>query len=284
MKSKLIILTLLKFLLFFSFCLFAGPCCIKTNHVANSPNKFGINSVNHKGYYTAPENTLSAFKLSTENGFNMVECDVRLTKDGIPVLLHDETVDRTSNGKGAISELTFEEARVLDFGSWKSDKYSGEKMPTFQEFIKLCSDLSVSPYIEIKAVRNKRDIKNLIDIVIQHDLEDKVSWISFNTKYLKWVLDYCNTARIGYVVNSISQDICNKAKMLASGNNNIFLDCKYTNLSDNDIELCKRDNLPLEVWTVNDEKDLLNLNSYISGVTSDFLHADKILSDKVTNE
>ena len=81
----------------------------------------GVMSINHRGYSAeAPENTLAAFRMSKEMGFDAVECDVRFTKDGVPVLLHDEKVDRTSNGKGKIGDLTLEQVRKLDFGSWKS--------------------------------------------------------------------------------------------------------------------------------------------------------------------
>ena len=63
-----------------------------------------------------PENTLAAFRRSKDEGACAIEVDLEFTKDGHPVLLHDSTVDRTSNGKGAVSELTFEEVKKLDFG------------------------------------------------------------------------------------------------------------------------------------------------------------------------
>ena len=75
-------------------------------------------AVNHRGYsLTAPENTLSAYKLSRRMGFAYAECDVAFTSDGVAVLLHDGTVDRTSNGTGSITSLTLAEVKALDFGS-----------------------------------------------------------------------------------------------------------------------------------------------------------------------
>jgi glycerophosphoryl diester phosphodiesterase len=88
----------------------------------------------HRGAMdTHPENTLSAFHEAVRLGAHMIELDVRITKDGHLVILHDETVDRTTNGKGKISVLTIDEVKHLDAGNWKSEKFVGEKIPTLGE-------------------------------------------------------------------------------------------------------------------------------------------------------
>jgi len=88
----------------------------------------------HRGAMdTHPENTLAAFKEALELGAHMIEFDVRLTRDGHLVILHDETVDRTSNGQGKISELTLDEVKQLDAGSWFSPEFASEKIPTLEE-------------------------------------------------------------------------------------------------------------------------------------------------------
>jgi glycerophosphoryl diester phosphodiesterase len=90
----------------------------------------------HRGAMdTHPENTLAAFREAVRLGAHMIEFDVRMTKDGHLVILHDETVDRTTNGKGKISELTIDEVKHLDAGSWKSDKFSDERIPTLKEVL-----------------------------------------------------------------------------------------------------------------------------------------------------
>ena len=112
MKKRTTVAVLLCLLLVFSFAL----CGCQANVEANRGRK--INSVNHRGYGDAPENTLSAYRLSKEMGFTMVETDVSFTKDGQAVLLHDDTVNRTSNidskGKVKISDLTLDEVRALE--------------------------------------------------------------------------------------------------------------------------------------------------------------------------
>ena len=82
---------------------------------------------------THPENTLSAFKEAVRLGAQMVEFDVRITKDKKLVIIHDKSVDRTTDGKGLISELTLVEIKELDAGSWKSKEFKGEKAPTLKE-------------------------------------------------------------------------------------------------------------------------------------------------------
>lgn len=83
----------------------------------------------------APENTLAAFNRAFELGADGIELDVALTKDGAPIVLHDDTVDRTSNGKGFVSEMTVGEIQKLDAGSWFDAKYRGEKFPTLDQVL-----------------------------------------------------------------------------------------------------------------------------------------------------
>ena len=88
----------------------------------------------HRGAMnTHPENTLAAFREAIRCGAHMIEFDVQLTKDRQLVIMHDPTVDRTTNGKGKVAELTFEEIRRLDAGGWKSPAFKGEKIPTLEE-------------------------------------------------------------------------------------------------------------------------------------------------------
>lgn len=88
----------------------------------------------HRGAMdTHPENTLAAFREAVRCGAHMIEFDVRLTKDQKLVIMHDAGVDRTTNGKGLVRNLTFKQIRKLDAGAWKSAEFTGEKIPTLQE-------------------------------------------------------------------------------------------------------------------------------------------------------
>jgi len=82
-----------------------------------------------------PENTIAAFKSAMELNPDMLEIDLHMTKDGEIIMMHDHTVDRTTNGTGLIREKTLAEVKALDAGSWKGEQFAGEKVPAFREFL-----------------------------------------------------------------------------------------------------------------------------------------------------
>ncbi|WP_295856492.1 glycerophosphodiester phosphodiesterase [uncultured Xylophilus sp.] len=98
----------------------------------------------------APENTLSAFRLGAAHGYRMFECDAKLSADGVPFLLHDSTLDRTTDGRGTAGERTWAELSRLDAGGWHSRGFAGEPLPTLEAVARfcLCNDLLLN--IEIK--------------------------------------------------------------------------------------------------------------------------------------
>ena len=90
----------------------------------------------HRGAKTfAPENTLSAIDLAISQGFKIVEIDVRQTKDGVPVVLHDPLVDRTTNGQGEIKEMNYADVCKLDAGSWFDPFFAGEPVPRLEDVL-----------------------------------------------------------------------------------------------------------------------------------------------------
>lgn len=238
-----------------------------------------IKNINHRGYCTiAPENTIVAYKVSKKNGFKYVECDVSFSKDGIAVLLHDESIDRTSNGTGNVKDKTFEELRTFDFGSWKSSAYEGELIPSFEEFISLCKKIGLYPYIELKANTSSIEgLQGLVDTVRRNGMIDNVTWISFSSAYLNIIKEYYEKARLGFVVNSISETTIDTVNSLKNEKNDVFIDCNISELTEETIELCVNNCIPLEVWGCNEESNILTLNNYITGVTSNSLIAGKIL-------
>ncbi|MCZ2152616.1 MAG: glycerophosphodiester phosphodiesterase family protein [Bryobacterales bacterium] len=96
-----------------------------------------------------PENTLAAYRRAMEAGAYAIEIDLRLTKDGHLVSLHDGMLDRTTNGRGEVESLTLAEARELDAGSWFSKEYTGEKIPTFPEILALAKG-RVRVFLDLK--------------------------------------------------------------------------------------------------------------------------------------
>jgi len=98
----------------------------------------------------APENTLAAIRFGASLGFGGVEFDVMLAGDGTPVLMHDETLVRTTGTRGEVAHLSYERLAQLDAGSWRGAKWRGERIPTFEQAARLCRELGLWANIEIK--------------------------------------------------------------------------------------------------------------------------------------
>ena len=115
----------------------------------------------------APENTLSALKKAKENGATWVECDVQLTKDNYPVIFHDTTLARTTNGHGFLLATAFSKIQSLDAGSWFSAQFKNERVPTLQEWLQCAASLKLGLNLEIKSTTKKESIL-LAETVIDH--------------------------------------------------------------------------------------------------------------------
>ncbi len=99
---------------------------------------------------SAPENTLAAFRLAREQGAGWIELDVKLTYDGVPIIMHDDTLDRTTNGKGNVADAMWAEVQTLDAGSWIDPRYKGERVPQLAEVLRLAIDLDLQVNMELK--------------------------------------------------------------------------------------------------------------------------------------
>lgn len=237
-----------------------------------------IRGINHRGYsVSAPENTLPAFRLSKLNGFRYVEADVWFTSDDVPVLIHDATVDRTSNGSGSVSKMCFEELRRLDFGGWKSSVFLGTQIPSLEEFITLCLDIDLYPYIELKT-GTRAQIESVVTMVELYGLKDKAVYISFSPVLLKYVVDFEPTASIGFLVGAPFPEASIQTTLgLMTGLNYVFIDT--SDYSDDAVTLCKNASIPMEVWTIDSKSVIKNLSPYISGVTSNQYHAGRVMEE-----
>jgi glycerophosphoryl diester phosphodiesterase len=107
--------------------------------------------IGHRGAARhAPENTLGSIRAAAEQGARWVEFDVKLSADRVPLLMHDDTVDRTTNGRGAVAAMSFAALRALDAGSWFDPKFRGERIPSLAEALDLIAALGLGFNLEIK--------------------------------------------------------------------------------------------------------------------------------------
>lgn len=133
---------------------------------------------------TAPENTLPAVEAASRAGFEFLEIDVRLSADRVPVLMHDETVDRTTDGTGAIDELTLAQLRALDAGSWFDPAFAGTPIPTFAEFAAVFAGSRQKALIELKGHWTRADLRTVVDAIYLRGVQNRVVFASFSLKTL----------------------------------------------------------------------------------------------------
>ena len=187
-----------------------------------------------------------------------VECDVRFTKDDVAVLLHDSTIDRTSDGTGAISSFNYNELLDFDFGSWKSPKYKGTRIPTLDEFVACCKGLGLYPYIEVRDLNEDR-ARDVYNIVKKHAMLEFTTYISFALTDLQSMVAVYPKARVGFI--STATDI-NAYNSLRTGQNEVFMDAGST--TPEITEFCKSNDIPLEVWGIS-ISTIPDMDPYISG-------------------
>jgi len=128
----------------------------------------------------APENTLPSFELAVEHKADAIELDVKLSKDGVVMVIHDQTVDRTTGGRGKVNELTLAELKKLDAGKFFNKKYAGIQIPTLEEvFASVGQKVIVN--VELTNYKSTRDqlVEQVIRVVKRHQMEDRVLFSSF---------------------------------------------------------------------------------------------------------
>lgn len=201
----------------------------------------------HRGLRSeVPENTMAAFRYATKRGIKHLECDVQVTSDGKLVLIHDSTVDRTTNGTGSVVSMAYSTIEGLDAGSSFSPVYQGEKIPTFAEFCKFAKENDCTIYPEIKGYRSTSDIESIIDMIVDYGLVDKSVVQSFSHSDLVFVNNYNSDIKLGY----LSSDIFDVSTMLPNSyaliNANALLsDTSY-------VQTIHQAGHKIGVWTVDD--------------------------------
>jgi len=166
-----------------------------------------VDNVAHRGATAyAPENTIAAFDLAVDMKADYIEIDVQRSKDGELVLIHDTTVDRTTDGTGKVGELTFEQLRSLDAGSWKGEQYEGEPIPTFEEILDRYRG-KVGILIELKAPELYHGIeKQVAEALKERNLDkpqnEKIIIQSFNFESMKTTNELLPLVPIGVLTSN----------------------------------------------------------------------------------
>lgn len=238
----------------------------------------------HRGAsgYT-PENTMAAFRKAIELGANAIELDVHMTKDRKLVVIHDEKVDRTTNGSGMVAFMTLEQIKKLDAGSWFSSKYKGLQIPTLREVMDLVKNTPLFLNIEIKiGYRFYPNIEEkIIDLIEEYDMIDRVIISSF---------DHYSLVRVKEINPHIKTGLLYVASLFEPWEYARFvkvdaLHPNYITVTKDFLQNAAINGFPINAYTVNDEKAMRELAyGKIAGIITNYPDKAKEIIEKIQEE
>jgi len=204
-----------------------------------------------------PENTISAFKKAINLGVDLIEFDVRMTKDKRLVVIHDEKVDRISNGQGYVEDFTLDEIKKLNLKK-------NEKIPTFEEAIDFLKNEKPKIVIEIKEPETSNKI---LKIIREKEIENKVLIVSFWPEVLKKAKEINPKLKTGFLFKIKPKNwlkIVREIKADGIGAHFSLVDEKL-------VEICHKNNLKINTWTVNEIEDIERMIKFgVDIISSDF--------------
>jgi len=217
----------------------------------------------------APENTLAAFRLAAEKGAEAVEFDVKLTRDGQVIVVHDPTVDRTTNGSGTVATLPFPAVRDLDAGAWFSEQFRGEKIPTLDEVFETVGK-RIYMNIELTNYSTPNDalVPKVVEVVKRHGLESRVLFSSFFARNLRKARQLLPEVPRGLL--TLSGLLGFWGRTFGWRGRYAALHPYWTNLNAGLVERVHAAGKLINVWTVNAEADIQRMFSLgVDGLITD---------------
>lgn len=154
------------------------------------PGEPGFIAAHRGDRVDAPENTIAAYRAALESGSTFLETDVQLTADGVPVLMHDATVDRTTNGHGKVRDYRVDALRSLDAGSWFDPAFAGERVPLLDEFLDLLVDSpGVHAFVELKYAWTPDQVRSILTAIYVRGVHDRIVFAAFSPRTLTSLAD-----------------------------------------------------------------------------------------------
>ncbi|MEC8141359.1 MAG: glycerophosphodiester phosphodiesterase family protein [Bacteroidota bacterium] len=249
-------------------------------HVASilqSPldNRDGFWVIAHRGVSGSyPENTLSAFQAAIDIRAEMVELDISTSKDGIPVTVHDRTVDRTTDFEGDVQSFSLEELKRMEVGAWFSEEFRGEEFPTLKNSLELMKDkIAVNIEIKTEAVSDETEggvVDKALQVVKDLDMTSSVIFSSFDYRVMEQlnVLDPKMAKALLYEASQSAELL--PSELVQKYKVDIF-NCSYKQLSEEWINDLQKHKIPYFVYTVNEPELMRELiEKGVSGIFTDF--------------
>lgn len=218
----------------------------------------------------APENTLPAFQQALQNGADGVELDVKLTADGQVIVIHDSTVDRTTDGKGRVASLTLEAVRKLDAGKWFSEKFAGTKVPLLEEVFEVVGkDKMIN--IELKSHDTSHDglMIKVCELIKRHNNQSQILFSSFFPSTLKIAAQTLPEVPRGLLAMRGVLGLWTRSFGFMFGDFQA-LHPHITSTSKEQIQRAHRLNRRVHVWTVNAPEEINQLKEWgVDGIITD---------------
>lgn len=222
--------------------------------------------VGHRGAAGhAPENTMASFRAGREMGADLVECDVHLSRDEQVIVIHDETLDRTTRGKGAIREHAASFIRKQDAGSRFSKKFQGEPVPDLDQLLAWAAGemtLAGQPLKVVIEIKNEKvhyhEIElRVLDCVRKHAMEDRVILISFDHEVIRRAKKAAQRIAAGILYGERLEDPVARAEEVGAD----ALFPRRNLVAPKLVEKAHRRNLAVATWTVNAPREMKKLIS-----------------------
>ncbi len=218
----------------------------------------------------APENTIAAFRAAAEAGAKWVELDVALSADGQLVVIHDDSVDRTSSGTGSLGVLSQAEIGTLDGGSWFDPRFAGERIPTLAETIEALGGLGLSANVEIKQHKHHKSLDQLVTAVqaeiAKRSAGTQIMISSFDAECLKAMHKLEPDLEMAMLWVEVPQDW--EQQLAAIPATTIHM--HYKAVSIGLLDHMRERGIKVRVWTCNDPVQLLSFwDAGLTGVITD---------------
>lgn len=215
-----------------------------------------VEVIAHRGFSAeAPENTVAALVAGVDAGADAVEFDLHTAGDGTPVLLHDVTLRRTTDGRGRVTDYSADQLSELDAGSWFAEDFSGEPLPTLAAALAAVPDEAIRVYAELKGHRRIEDLDGAVEIVRAAGRLESTVFISMDWTALEHVRRVEPEALLGYIVDKRSR--AEEALARAAGDPGALLDFDARILLREPewAERATQRAVPLATWTVDSTDD-----------------------------
>lgn len=218
----------------------------------------------HRGASTeAPENTMAAFQKAIDDMADYIELDVQLTNNGEVIVMHDSNAYRTTGVDANIVNMTYKEVKTLDAGSWFSDEYVGENVPSLKEVLELTQG-KIKLNIELKTADNGTALaKNTVRLIEKYNMVNDCVITSFSESALKAVKTYNQEIKVGYILSAAYGDFYDMKNV-------DFFSVNAAFLSKRTIDAIHNSGKRVYAWTVNNKEAIKNLtNKGVDGIITD---------------